>query len=167
MHPKMFGNPIKINLWTLLLAVFLLSACASPYLKGVTPRGDRAYLGPVPIEKTESYQTYLHSRHTEVDKQRYLFQRLKASENLQFYDDGRWYDTLEAYRGGMWLMRNRYKEGQDSREFIRKYIERSEQTNQYRLVQYPDGSVQIGSYILYNELDLLEETTKKDLADKA
>ena len=163
----MVSTPIKINLGILLAAVLLLSACASPYLKGSTPQGGKAYLGPVPIEQTESYQIYLHSRHTEVDKQRYLFQRLKASENLQFYNDGRWYSALEAYRGGMWLMRNRYKEGQDSREFIRKYIERSEVTNQYRLVQYPDGSVQIGSYILYNELDLLEETTKRDLACKA
>ncbi len=145
-----------------ILFTILLTGCASPYLKGVTPAGEKVYLGPVSIEKTEAYRNYLHSRHTEVDKQRYLFARLKSATHLQYHRDGHWYTALEAYRGGMWLMRNRYKEGQDSREFIRKYIERSEQTNQYHLVQYPDGSVHIGSCILYNELDLLEETAKKD-----
>ncbi len=149
------------------LALFLVLAfaagCAASYLKGVNAQGEKVYLGPVPIEKTEAYQTYLSSKHTEVDKQHYLFQRLKAATELQFFHDGSWYSALDAYRGGMWLMREKYKAGQDSREFITKYVERSEDTGQLHLVKYPDGSLQMGSYILFNELDLLEATARKDL----
>ncbi len=150
-----------------LFAAFFIFAfaagCAASYLKGVNAKGEKVYLGPVSIENTEAYQTYLHSKRTEVDKQRYLFQRLKAADHLQYFHDGGWYNNLEAYRGGMWLMREKYKAGQDSREFIKRYVDRSEDTNQLHLVKYPDGSLQVGSYILYNELDLLEETAKKDL----
>jgi hypothetical protein len=141
----------------------LLSAgCATPYLKGVTSQGQKVYLGPVPIENTEAFQQYLQSRHTEVDKQRYLFRRLKDATHLRYYHNGNWYTALEAYRGGMWLMRNKYQKGQNTRDFIRKYVERSEDTKQYYLVEYPDGSFHIGSYLLYNELDLLEETAEQN-----
>lgn len=144
------------------MAFFLLGAgCATPYLKGVSPSGQKVYLGPVPIQKTEAYQAYLQSDRSEVGKQRYLFQRMKDSQGLEFYHDGSWYNNLEAYRGGMWLMRDRYQKGQDTREFIRKYVERSDAGNLH-LAKYPDGSVQIGSYVLYNELDLLEETVQND-----
>ena len=136
--------------------------CASKYLKGVTPEGKKVYLGPVPIEDTEAYKIYRQSRRSEVDKQNYLFDRLKLAEDLQFYRDGSWYNALEAYRAGKWLMRKRYQKGQDTRQFIRRYIERSEDTNKLHLVKYPDGSMQIGSSILYNELDLLEETSQKN-----
>ena len=155
-------NPLQKFLFFFLLSVgFLCPGCASPYLKGVTPQGEKVYLGPLPIENTEPFQAYLQSRHTEVDKQHYLFQRLKDAKHLQFYHDGSWYNHLDAYRGGMWLMRNRYRKGQDTRAFIRKYVERSEDTGKLHLVKYPDGSVQIGSSILANELDLLEETLRK------
>jgi hypothetical protein len=158
--------PVKKNLYPVLFVVLgcciFSPGCASPYLKGITSSGQKVYLGPVPIESTEAYQNYLRSPQTEVDKQNYLFMRLKDAVDMEYYHDGNWYDPVLAYRGGKWLMRNRYKEGQDSREFIRKYIERSETTGQYHLAKYPDGSVHIGSYILYNELDLLEETARKD-----
>ena len=143
------------GIWVTLI-VLSLAGCATSYLKGVSPEGKRTYLGPVPIENTEAFKNYVQSAHSDVDKQRYLFQRLKDSKDLSFYHDGSWYNAIEAYRGGMWLMRNRYQKGQDSREFIRKYVERSEDTGKFHLVKYPDGSVHIGSYILLNELDLLE-----------
>lgn len=138
--------------------LFLQAAgCAVP-LKGVSPQGERVYLGPVPIQDTEAYQAYLLKSPTEVAKQSYLFQRLKSASNLEFYHNGSWYSPLEAYRGGMWLMREHYQKGQDTRTFIRNYVERDEGSGKPHLVRYPDGSVHIGSSVLYNELDLLEET---------
>ncbi len=157
----LFKNLLRLTGFLLLTSA--AAGCASHYLKGVTSGGQKVYLAAVPIESTAPYQEYLHGRHTELDKQHYLFQRLKDSQNLEFYHDGSWYPVLEAYRGGMWLMRNRYQKGQDTRTFIRKYVERSEDTGQLHLVRYPDGTTQIGSYILLNELDLLEETAARDL----
>ncbi len=153
------------NLPALFLILVFAAGCAASVGKGVNAQGKKVYLGSVPIEKSGAYQTYLSSKHTDVDKQRYLFQRLKAAEGLQFFHDGSWYSPLDAYRGGMWLMRERYKAGQDTREFIKKYVDRSEDTGQLHLAKYPDGSVQAGSYILFNELDLLEATVKKDLKE--
>ncbi len=74
------------------LTVFLIfcfaAGCAASTLKGVNAKGEKVYLGPIPIESTEPYQTYLHSKHTEVDKQRYLFQRLKTADHLKYFHDG-------------------------------------------------------------------------------
>lgn len=103
----------------------------------------------------------MSTERSEVSEQGYLFQRLKSASELQFFHNGSWYSALEAYRGGMWLMRKRYLKGQDTRDFIRKYVEKAEDTGKLHLVKYPDGSVHIGSYVLYNELDLLEETIAK------
>lgn len=148
----------------LLLALLLSgTGCASHVLKGVSSNGEKVYLSPLPIEKTGAYQEYLRGRRTELDKQHYLFQRLKMSDALEFFHDGCWYGALEAYRGGMWLMRNRYQKGQDTRTFIRKYVERSEDTGKLHLVRYPDGSTHIGSYVLLNELDQLEDCAARDL----
>ena len=158
--PRMSKNFTLSLLCALILTASLAGCAGSKYYKGLLPDGQKAYLGPVPIENSDAYKEFLTSPKTEVDKQRYLFARLKASENLQFYHDGNWYNAVEAYRGGMWLMRNRYKKGQDTREFIRKYIERSDAGNLH-LVKYPDDSLQIGSYVLYNELDALESALKK------
>lgn len=155
----------KWNLPALFLTLILAAGCAASVAQGVNTQGQKVYLGPVPIEKTEAYQAYLTSKHTDVDKQRYLFQRLKAAEDLQFFHNGSWYSSIDAYRGGMWLMREKYKAGQNTREFIKKYVERSEDTGQLHLAKYPDGSVQMGSYVLFNELDLLEATAKKDLKE--
>ncbi|MSR77938.1 MAG: hypothetical protein EXS63_06925 [Candidatus Omnitrophica bacterium] len=149
------------NVWMVLLLLSLSAGCAGEkYFNGVGPNGQKIYLGPVPIEKTEAYQAYTHSSRTEADKQRYLFQRLKSAVNLSFYHDGNWYNSVQAYRGGMWLMRKRYLKGQATRDFIHKYVERSEETGEFHLAKFPDGSIHIASYLLYNELDLLEDKQK-------
>lgn len=140
----------------------LAAGCATSYGKGLTSQGRKVYLGPLPVQGTESYQAYIRSSRTEVAKQKYLFQRLKSASDVEFYHNGSWYSPLEAYRGGMWLMRKRYQKGQDTRTFIRKYVERAENSGQLHLVRYPDGSVHIGSYVLYNELDLLEDTAARE-----
>ena len=140
----------------------LTSGCAGgpQYNKGINPQGEKLYLGSTNIEESESFKNYLRSPQGEADKQRYLFERLKNAKEFEFFHDGSWYNALESYRGGMWLMRNRYKKGFPTRDFIKQYVERSDAGNLH-LVKYPDGSLQIGSYILYNELDLLESTAKK------
>lgn len=144
-----------------LLVFACISGCGGDaYLKGVSPSGEKVYLGPAQIEDTEEFRTYLVSPRSEVDKQRFIFTRLKNAKDLQFLHDGAWYNSLQAYRGGMWLMRNRYQKGQDTNAFIRKYVERSAAGNPH-LVKYPDGSIHLGSAIVYNELDLLEEAAKK------
>ena len=127
--------------------------------KGVTAQGEKLYLGSTHIETSDAFKNYARSPQGEADKQRYLFERLKNAKHLEFYHDGGWYNSLEAFRGGMWLMRNRYKKGFPTRDFIKQYVERSEAGNLH-LAKYPDGSKQIGSYILYNELDLLESKAK-------
>ena len=149
-------------LFTFFILPLLLSSCATANLKGISPAGKKVYLAPIPVQGTEAYQSYLNSPRADVSQQTYIFSRLKLAKDLSFYHDGSWYNWLEAYRGGMWLMRNRYKPGQDTRTFIRNYVERSETTGKLHLVRYPDGSTHIGSYILYNELDLLEETAARD-----
>ena len=152
----------QIGLLSLALGFGILTGCAAHTLKGIDPQGRKVYLGPLPIEKTEAYQNYVKSARTDVDRQRYLFERLKSSEGLEFFHDGSWYNSVQAYRGGMWLMRNRYKKGQDTREFIMKYIDRSETSGKLRVIKYPDGTLQQGSAVLLNELDLLEDTAGKN-----
>ncbi len=144
------------------LILLTLGGCASSTLKGVTPQGQRVYLGPTPIEETAPYKEFLSSPRSEVNVQTYLFSRLKSAQDLSFYHDGSWYNWLEAYRGGMWLMRNRYQKGQDARTFIKNHVWRSEATGKPHLVKYPDGSIHEAYYVLLNELDLLDETLKRD-----
>jgi len=144
-----------------LIVITILSGCASSsYLKGISPTGEKVYFDKTPIEDTDAFQTYLQTPQSEVDKQHYLFQRLKSATDLEYLHDGAWYNPLQAYRGGMWLMRNRYKKGQNTRDFIRKYVERSD-AGKIHVVKYPDGSLHEGGCILYNELDRLEETAAK------
>jgi hypothetical protein len=152
-----------------LLLLLTSSGCASSVLKGVDKQGQKAYLGPVPLEHTEAYEDYLNSRHSEVDKQNYIFRRLKTPEaaKLSYFHDGTWYTWLDAYRAGNWLIRNRYKKGQDARTFIKDHVWRSEDTGKPHLVKYPDGSIQEAYYVLLNELDLLESTLAKDSRAKA
>ncbi len=140
----------------------LMPGCASgpSFNKGLNAAGEKVYLGTSAIESTEAYKNFLNSPQGETDKQRYLFERLKNARDLEFFHDGSWYNSIEAYRGGMWLMREKYKKGQLTRDFIKQYVERSDAGNLH-LAKYPDGSTQIGSYILYNELDLLESKTRK------
>ncbi len=148
--------------YALILISLLTGGCAAGSLKGVARDGQKAYLGPVPIENTEAYQLFLSSPRSDVHMQTYMFTRLKAAKDLSFFHDGSWYNWLEAYRGGMWLMRNRYKKGQDARTFIKNYVWHSEETGKPHLIKYPDGSVHEAYYVLLNELDLLDETLKND-----
>lgn len=150
-----------------LLLPILLTGCASTgNLKGVAKDGSKIYLAPVPISNTEAYKTFLRAPHSQVSEQTYMFSRLKLAKDLSFFHDGSWYTWLEAYRGGMWLMRNRYKKGQDTRTFLKNHVWRSEKTGTPHLIKYPDGSVHVAYYVLLNELDLLEETLRNEPSTK-
>lgn len=153
MHKKFYPLLLSCSL------LFILSGCAtSSALKGMNSVGQKVYLGETPVKDTAAFTTYLQSPKTEVNKQQYLFQRLKdAPKDLEYFHDGNWYGWVEAYRGGMWLMRNRYQKDQDTRTFLKKHVWRSD-ANQEHLIRYPDGSIQVGYYVLLNELDLLEQT---------
>lgn len=155
---------MKFSIRSFLTFVFVagLTACATTsYLKGVDPEGNKVYLGSAPTMDTESYKTFAQSQRGPVQEQQYFFQRLKeAPKDLQYYHDGNWYSWVEAYRGGMWLVRNRYEKGQDTRTFLKKYVLRSEGKKELHLIKYPDGSVQIAYDVLLNELDWLEEKKK-------
>lgn len=141
-----------------------LSGCGSSVMKGVDKSGKKVYLGPVPIENTDAYKQYLQSARTDVDKQNYIFQRLRTPEaqKLSYWHDGSWYTWLEAYRGGQWLIRNRYQKGQDAKTFLQKHVRYSEDTGKPHLVKYPDGTVQEAYFVLLNELELLDDTLAKD-----
>jgi len=146
---------------TLILVAGLTACATTSYLKGVDSKGSKVYLGNAPTVETESYKTFIQSQRGPVQEQQYFFQRLKeAPKDLQYYHDGNWYGWVEAYRGGMWLVRNRYEKGQDTRTFLKKYVLRSEGKKELHLIKYPDGSVQIAYDVLLNELDWLEEKTK-------
>lgn len=144
----------------LLILMFYVIGCASPYLKGISPEGQTVYIDTPLMQNTEAFQNYISSQQTETDKQNYLFERIKSAKNLIYIRDGHQYTWLQAYRGGKWLIRNRYEKGIDARSFAKKYIWKSEAGNPY-LVQFPDGSTHIGYYILLNELELLEATVAK------
>jgi len=154
---------LSLFLWLPLL----VTGCASTgTLKGLANDGSKVYLAPVPITTTDAYKTFLSTPRSQVSEQTYMFSRLKQAKDLSFFHDGSWYTWLEAYRGGMWLMRNRYKKGQDTRTFLKNHVWRSEKTGKPHLIKYPDGSVHVAYYVLLNELDLLEETLKNDTKAK-
>lgn len=153
---------MKNSLYILFACFALLaSSCASPYLKGTTPSGEKIYLGPTPITNTQAFKQYLHTSQKEGNKINYLFSRLQEGNDLVFYRDGAQYDSREVYKGGRWLFKNRYKSGNSARDFIKNHIWYSEETGRPYYVEAPDGSFHIGYYILINELNLLEETASK------
>ena len=153
---------LKLFSFFLLLPILLTGCASTGNLKGITQDGTKVYLAPVPITSTAAYKTFLNTPRSEVSEQTYMFSRLKLAKDLSFFHDGNWYSWLEAYRGGMWLMRNRYKKGRDTRTFLKNHVWRSEKTGTPHLIKYPDGSVHEAYYVLLNELDLLEDTLKND-----
>lgn len=147
---------------TLMMTAAVLAGCASPYMNGVTPQGAKVYIGSTDIRATEAYQEFLRSGQTELDKERYLFKRVTEAKDLVYHRDGNTYGWVEAYRAGNWLMRNHYDKDADARSFVRDHVWKSASTGRPHLIEFPDGSIHVGYYVLLNELDLLEETAAAD-----
>ncbi|MBI4358071.1 MAG: hypothetical protein HY584_02110 [Candidatus Omnitrophica bacterium] len=131
--------------------------CATPYLKGLTPQGEKVYLGIHPMQETEAYQSYLLSSKSEAAKLNYLLDRIKEAKELTYYHNGGRYSWLEAYRAGTWVVRHHYEKGEDARSFIRKETLLYEKSAKPNAIQFPDGSIHIAYFVLLNELDSLEE----------
>ncbi|MDP3920471.1 MAG: DUF5329 family protein [Candidatus Omnitrophota bacterium] len=147
---------------TLTIPLFL-AGCAAPLLKGVDAEGAKAYLGSPEIQGTSTYQKYVTGPQSEAAKLIYVISRIGEAEGLLFQHEGAWHDPQEAYRGSMWMLRKNFEKGETARDFIRLHVWHSDNTGTPRLVKYPDGSLQIGYYILLNELDLLEATASREL----
>jgi len=143
----------------LLLFPFIFLSCATSILKGVNKSGQPVYLGTTDIAATPAFKALSNTPKDEVHKILYLMARLKDAKDLSYLHEGSWYNSLQAFRGGMWLLRNRYETDQTVTDFIRKHVWRSEGTGQRHLVKYPDGSLQDGYYVLLNELALLEASS--------
>lgn len=151
----------QIYIASILIPLLILSACATPVRKGTTPAGAKVYLTPQPIEETEPFKDYMKSNQSNVDKLRYLLKRVLNAQDMTYYRDGEQHTNLEAYRAGMWLLRNRYEPGTPPREYLREHVWRDPQTNRPYVVEFPDGSLHTGYHILLNELELLERKTRQ------
>ena len=150
---------------SLVLAQLVHFACAgrSLYLKGLTPQGEKVYIGPVPIQDTEAYQTFIYSSQSEAAKLDYLLRRIKAAQDLVYYHNGGQHNWLEAYRAGSWVLRHHYKKSENARSFIRKEVLLYQEPGNPTAIKFPNGSIHLVYYILMNELDLLEGTVKQNL----
>ena len=138
--------------------LFLSISCATPYLRGTTPEGQKVYLGRVPIEPTAAYQMFLNSSQSEAAKLDYLLQRIKTAQDLVYLHEGSQYNWLEAYRAGSWLLRHHYERAENARHFIQKEVWRYQAPGKPNAIKFPEGSIHLLYYVLLNELDLLEET---------
>lgn len=149
---------MKRNLWMFatLFGTFLIAGCVSAPLKGITPDGQKVYLGTTDIQGTDLYKTYAAGDRSEADKLVYLMGRIRRSQGLTFHHDGNWYDPPEAYRGSMWMLRKEFEKGETARHFIDTHVARERGSGDPHLVKFPDGSIHIGYYVLQNELELLE-----------
>lgn len=145
-------------LFIFILPLFLVS-CASPYLKGMSEGGEKVYLNTDAIEKTKAFSLYLKSDQDERAKIVYLFRRILKSDQLNYYHDDNLYSAQDTYKAGLWLLDNRYEEGQSAREFAKDQVLVDEASGKPNYVKLPDGTIHIGYYLLINELDLLEEKT--------
>jgi len=150
-------NFFRVLSWTAVLGTTVfLSGCHSLYLKGKTPDGSPVYLGTLPLENSDAYRGYLKTPRSEQDKILFLIRRIPEAKNLEYYRDGTLYSWQKVYDAGMWLFKNKYEVGQNARQFLQTTMWRSESTGAPNLIRYPDGTLQVGYFVLLNELDLLE-----------
>ena len=152
----------KLLLVTILVGLSCSYAgCVSPPLRGMSSEGKKVYMGPVPIQNTPAYQTYLLSSKSETAKLLYLGDRIKAEKNLTYWYLGSCYNWFEAYSAATWMFWQDHKMGEDARGFIRKEALRFQDPSKPATIEFPDRSTHIAFDILMNELDLLDETTKQ------
>lgn len=148
-------RPIFLLLYLAFLPL-LITSCASTVFNGVNANGDPVYLNSVDIRTTPAFQKYSLNSQSEAGKILFIMSRIKDSQDLSYFHEGSWYNSLQAYRGGMWLFRNRYQDDQKAADFLREQVRLSERSGQRHLIKYPDGTLQDGYYVLLNELARLE-----------
>ncbi|MBI4394747.1 MAG: hypothetical protein HY583_00975 [Candidatus Omnitrophica bacterium] len=143
--------------------ISLSSGCISHPLKGLTPDGNRVYLGSLPIENTEAYKTFRLGPPTETEKLFYLLNRVKDARDVTYrFEDG-WYTYFEAYPAALWLLVHHYERGETARFFIHKEFVAFHGVSESTTMHFPNGSYHLAYYVFLNELDLLEETLKREM----
>jgi len=153
---------LRILIFLFVVSFLSFSCSTTPYLQGITPEGEKVYIGPTPLQGTEPYQMFLSTSRSEIDKLNYLFKRFLSAKDYGFYRDNIRYSWIEAFRGGHGLLRERYQEGMDARAFIHEHVSYSESSGRPYAIEFPDGSRHLGSFVLINELDLLDATIAED-----
>jgi hypothetical protein len=126
---------------------------------------EKFYLNPIPLQSSKAYTNYLQSTQNERAKLDYLLDRVRESKNTAFYFEGSQYGWTEACAAGNWLLFRRYEKGDDARTFLKKVVGYT--PNQSAFIQPPDGPKCADYPVLMNELELLEESNGKRLAQVA
>ena len=132
------------------------------YLNGVDEEGAKVYAGKVPIYDTYAYHQFELGPKTESGKLSYFLSRFSEMKNCYFRFLGNRYGFQDAYFGANWLITRRYNGNQDARIFLREQITLFEKPSAPLLIEFPDGSLHRVLPIVTNELDLLEETIRKE-----
>lgn len=156
------------RIYRLFTFIFLLglaslgTGCGSTPPKGTCYGIEKIYLGPLPIQETQAYKTFLNSSGSETAKLIYLGDRIKSAQNLSYYFEGDRYNWFEAYSGATWLLWHDHERGEDAHSFIHKEAIRFQNPTKPTSIEFPDQSRHLASQVLLNELDLLEDTIKLD-----
>jgi len=152
-----------------LLIIILLGVLVSPDHIGcssapqkVALLKEKVYLGSLPIENTQAYQTFLNSSGSETAKLIYLGDRIKSAQNLSYYFEGTRYNWFEAYSGATWLLWQDHQHGEDAHSFIHREAIRFQNPTKPTTIEFPDRSRHLASEVLLNELDLLEDIIKQN-----
>ena len=155
----------KFTFFVILLGLPLLAAagCVMPLppVQQEAPEYKKVYLGPVPIEGTLAYQTFLLSSKSETAKLSFILDRMKAAPELKYHFEGIYYGWLEAYTGASWLLWHDHKAGEDAHAFILKEALRFHNPVKPTTILFPDKSQPLAAEVFINELDLLEETIQR------
>ncbi len=147
-----------------LLSIGWTGFWSKPYYNttGLDENGNKVYAGKVPIDATGAYNQYKLSARSELSKLHYLLDRLGELEGFQFRYGVSYFDK-EMTRFGMdWVISRRYKKKQSAREFLRQQVAWLEAPGDRLVIRFPDGKHYHCLPILFNELDLLEETYEKE-----
>lgn len=132
------------------------------YLNGIDQDGDKVYAGKIPIHNTYAYRQFKSGSKTEASKLYYFLSRLYEMKDCSFRFLGKRYDSRDAYSGINWLITRRYQSGRSAREFLSEQIAHFEKPGAPLLIEFPDGSLHRVLPVVMNELDLLEETARRE-----
>lgn len=132
------------------------------YGNGVDENGKKIYAGKTPITNSPAYQQFKFSSQSELEKLYYFRARLVELDGFYFRMQGGRYTIEDAQYGTTWLISHRYTDNESARKFIEEQLIPFETPAQPLLIEFPNGSLQRVVPVALNELELLEDTIKKD-----
>lgn len=156
----------RFFIFSVIIPLCFLFGCGTYVKKGVTTNGEKVYLGVTPIEKTPAYENFLRSSKSEVDKLYYLLDRIRDSRSLIYIYEGDQYNWFEAYSTGVWVLWHHYRKGEDARSALRREVA-NYSGDEAVYIKFQNESIHLAYRILLNELDLLDETYKRNLSSTA